>query len=398
MKRILFVDDDSNILDGIRRMLHADRKRWEMVFSLGGEAALQACDAGRFDVVVSDMRMPGIDGATLLEQVRDLHPDTARIALTGYSEDALINRALSVVHRFLVKPCNASDLRNTIERMCTLQELLTTPEIRNIVGTISDLPSLSSTYQSLTRAIQDPNASIMQVANIIEQDVAMSAKVLHLVNSAFFGLAQSVTSLFSAVSYLGMETTKNLVLATEAFKVFVPDKRVPISTYESLERHAHNTACITSALPIDAKERDVAILAALLHDIGRLFLASKMPDAFCAVQARVMSDGCKIYQAEEEILGTSHAEIGAYLLGLWGIPNSIVETIAHHHHPTRIVHTGFDSLMAVYVAGLLATEHEILPGISVTNELDEFDRVSLDAMGILDQYNEFRELARPCQK
>jgi len=394
MKRILFVDDECNVLDGIRRMLHADRKRWEMEFSVGGEAALRACAEGRFDVVVSDMRMPGMDGATLLGHIRDLYPDTARIALSGYTEDSLTHRALPVVHRFLAKPCNASDLRSMIERMCAMQEVLTAPEIRKVVGSVGELPSLSSTYMHLTRVIKDPNASITQVAAIIEQDVAMSAKVLHLVNSAFFGLAQSVTNLSSAVSYLGMETTKNLLLAAEAFKVFVPDKRIPMSVYESLENHAHDTACIANALPVDAAERETAVVAALLHDIGRLFLASKMPQAFCEIQDCFAKGGCKLYQAEEEVLGTSHAEIGAYLMGLWGLPNKIVETIAHHHRPTRVRHVGFDSVVAVYIAELFATEQEASTGSSKQYSLDEYDRASLETLGVLQRFDEFRSLMR----
>ena len=195
MKRILFVDDESKILDGLQRMLHADRKHWDMEFAVGGEAALQACEKASFDVVISDMRMPGMDGATLLGQIRDRYPGTARIILSGYSEITLVARSVHVAHRFLGKPCEASELRSMIERVCTLQDVLCTPEIRAIIGTVGALPSLSTSYNALTQALSRPDTSISQVADILEHDVAMSAKVLQLVNSAFFGLAQTVTSL-----------------------------------------------------------------------------------------------------------------------------------------------------------------------------------------------------------
>jgi len=173
MKRVLFVDDESKILDGIRRMLHADRKRWDMEFAVGGEAALQACEAGSFDVVISDMRMPGMDGATLLGHIRDRYPGTARIVLSGYSEVEMTTRAVPVAHRFLAKPCNASDLQSTIERVCTLQDSLSTDEIRSIVGTVGELPSLSSTYTSLMQAMRSPTTCISQVADILRHDIAM---------------------------------------------------------------------------------------------------------------------------------------------------------------------------------------------------------------------------------
>ena len=142
MKRILFVDDESRILDGIRRMLYANRGCWDMQFALGGEAALQACEAGTFDMVISDMRMPGMDGATLLGHIRDRFPSTARVVLSGYSEAALGTRALPVAHRFLAKPCSESEIRSTVERLCVLQDLVDSPAIRRIVGTVSELPSL----------------------------------------------------------------------------------------------------------------------------------------------------------------------------------------------------------------------------------------------------------------
>ena len=393
MKRILFVDDESKILDGIRRMLHADRKRWEMQFAVGGEAALRACEAASFDVVISDMRMPEMDGATLLGHIRDRFPSTARIILSGYSELTLATRSVHVAHRFLAKPCNASELRSTIERVCTLQDVLCTPQIRGIIGTVGALPSLSSTYTALTQALSQPNTSISQVADILGHDVAMSAKVLQLVNSAFFGLAQTVTNLQSAASYLGMETIKNLALVSEAFRVFVPDSRIPQSIFEAIQQQAQMAAAIAVVLPVDSKTHDVIILSALLQDVGRLVLASKMPDKFCSVLARAKECGCEPFQAEEEILGTSHAEIGAYLLGLWGLPDLAVEAIAHHHRPTRIPHSGFDSSLALYVAGLLAYELNAHPQDETGSELREFDRACLETLGILPRFAEFRKLA-----
>ncbi len=393
MKRILFVDDESKILDGLQRMLHADRKRWDMEFAVGGEAALQACEKASFDVVISDMRMPGMDGATLLGHIRDRYPSTARIILSGYSEVTLVARSVHVAHRFLAKPCDASQLRSMIERVCTLQDVLCTPEIRAVIGTVGELPSLSTSYNALTQALSRPDTSISQVADILEHDVAMSAKVLQLVNSAFFGLAQTVTSLQSAASYLGMETIKNLVLVSEAFRVFVPDARIPQSVFEAIQLQAQRTAAIAVVLPLEPKLRDVIVLSALLQDVGRLVLASKMPDKFCSVVERARERGCEPFQAEEEMLGTSHAEIGAYLLGLWGLPNLAVEAIAHHHHPDRIPHSGFDSSIALYTAALLAYELEAHPGDETGTELREFDRTCLGTLGLLPQFAEFHKLA-----
>jgi len=200
--------------------------------------------------------------------------------------------------------------------------------------------------------------------------------------------------LHNAATYLGVEALKNLAFVTEAFRIFVPGKRISQSLYESLQNHAQQTASIAGTFPVEPNTREVIVVAALLHDIGKLFLAHAMPDAFCSVLSLSRERPCKIFEAEEELLGTSHAEIGAYLLGLWGLPHMVVEAIACHHRPTRLPHSVFDSSTAVYVANLLAHDLEVHPGASPQPELAESDRSCLEMLGILPKYAEFRELAR----
>lgn len=393
MKRILFVDDERNVLDGIQRMLRPFRNQWEMDFECSGDAALQACRKNAFDVVVSDLRMPGMDGAELLGHIRDEFPGTARIVLSGYSDAALSARAIPVAYRVLTKPCNTEDLKNTIERVCTLQELFCTQALRHIIGTIGELPSLSGTYVALSEALRQPSTSLADVSRIIGHDIAMSAKILQLANSAFFGLTQRATSLHHAVSYLGFETIKNLALCSETFRIFTPDPRFSESFFQALQRHSQLVATITGALPLSRAHRDIAIVAALLHDMGTLVLASTMPGDFSCVLVKMRDQGCSQAEAEEDLLGLSHAEIGGYLLGLWGIHNLAVEAIAHHHHPTRIIHDGLDCSVAVYLADLLAHELELHPDDLRGEELSEAKQKDLTALGLLQDYHSYRSLA-----
>ncbi len=389
MKRILFVDDEKNILDGVRRMLHTSRARWEMEFVTSGNDALQACRKKSFDVVVSDLRMPGMDGAELLGHVREEFPGTARLILSGYSEVELTARAVPVAYRVIAKPCAAKELAEAIERVCTLQDLMCTPALRQIIGTIGALPSLSDSYTALSRALRNPAASIAEIADIVERDIAMSAKVLQVVNSGFFGLPQRATSIHHAVSYLGMDTIKTLALYSEAFRLFTPDKRVPATFWPTMQRHAQRTAMIAGALPLVHEAHEVAIVAALLHDVGTLVLASAMPDEFCAVLAAMKQENCTQHEVEDRMFGISHAEIGAYLLGLWGINSIAVEAIAHHHHPTRITHSEMDCSLALYLANLLAHEMEIHPNDRNGEQLSDAARKELETLGLLGQYASF---------
>jgi HD-like signal output (HDOD) protein/CheY-like chemotaxis protein len=389
MKRILFVDDDQQILNGIRRTLSDQRGRWELQFALSGEEALRLCRATRFDVVVSDMRMPRMDGATLLGHVRDLFPGAARLILSGYSDLALTTRAIPVAHRVLGKPCDGLELQATLESLCTLQDSFCIEELRGVIGTIGELPSLASTYSALVRAAQDADTSLGDVAAIVENDVAMVARLMQLVNSGFFGLTQTVTSLKAAVAYLGMETIRNLALASDVFSVFKPAKCVAPLFFQDLQRRAQRAALIVATLPLPRELRDVSVVSALLRDVGELVLACKLPHQFCTALELASTTGCSQVEAEEQGIGISHAEIGAYLLGLWGIDGLIVEAVAHHHRPNRIPHESFDVSAAVYVADRLAYEinQNYLAPLGVP------DDAFLEALGLSQQYPALRERA-----
>ncbi len=393
MKRILFVDDDLNILDGIRRMLYSMRDRWEMEFVTNGKAALLACEEHTFDIVVSDVRMPGMDGVELLGLIRDLYPETARLILSEYSEIEPLTRAVSVAYRVLLKPCNPFELTEAVQRIGVLQDVFCKPALRRFIGTLGELPTLSSTYRDLTRALGQSHTSISDIAKIVEQDIGMSAKMLQVVNSGFFGLSHRATSVEHAVNYLGTDAIKTLALHSETFRMFVPSARIPTSFWQKTQQHSQRAATIASSLPITRQTREVVLVAALLHDAGTLALASTMPEAFCGVLDEMKVVGCSQAEAEYVRLGISHAEIGAYLLGLWGINSVAVEAIAHHHRPSRVMHAGLDCSLAVYLSDLLARELELHPDGFREEYLSETDRVELEAVGLLDQLPEFWDRA-----
>jgi HD-like signal output (HDOD) protein/ActR/RegA family two-component response regulator len=369
MRRVLFVDDELRILEGLRRMLRVQRREWEMAFAPGGEAALALMAASPFDVIVTDMRMPGMDGATLLAQVREQYPQVVRIVLSGYTEPSTALRVVPFAHQFLAKPCDAETLRVAVERACHLKGLLNDDSIRRTVGALPDLPSLPRTYGALTQALTEPDASLQKIARIVEQDVGISAKVLQLVNSAFFGIAHSITNIEHAVVYLGINTLRSLVLSLEIFRVFEPKTPLPGFSLEELQYHARLAAHIAARLPVPKQLAEITMAAGMLHDVGKLILAWKLPYRFKKLLAQAAEEHGPLYKVEEREYGFSHAEIGAYLLGLWGLPYILVEAVALHHGPNRVPHQNFDAVSAVYVANLLAHELEA-PSSEVPSEND----------------------------
>ena len=350
MQRILLVDDEQNVLDGLRNLLRVRRHEWDMSFACGGEEALAQLKTTAFDVVVSDMRMPRLDGAALLTRVKELQPKAVRIVLSGQTEEESAMKAVFVAHRFLAKPCDPQQLSSVIERACRLDSMLTSPELRAAVGQISALPPVPGTYLALCQAISGANTSMKDLRAIIERDVGLCAKILQVVNSAFFGLPRRISSLSEAINYLGTVTIKNLAIAVEAFRGdSVRGEILP----EALQRHSLLTGQLAQRfLAEDRTRRDEAFLVGLLHDVGRLM---KVPAS-----------------AGPPELG--HPLLGAYLLDLWGLPQTVVEAVAHHHHPAGLEHAGFEVVDAVHAADHLAA-----------SELGLCDAIPLDASYLADR-------------
>ncbi|HEY3498974.1 MAG TPA: response regulator [Polyangiaceae bacterium] len=378
MKRILFVDDDQYVLDALRNILRKQRNEWDMVFALGGNAALAEMEKAPFDVVVSDMRMSDMDGAALLGEVRDAFPGTARIVLSGHSEHEAVVRALPVMHQFLNKPCSTEALRGVIQRTCALQELLHEDTIRNLVGKLDRLPSPPAIYMQLTQALADPKVNSDRIAAIVEADPAMSAKLLQLVNSAYFGLAQRATSIHQAVTYLGIEVLKALALSTHVFSTVdgsAPNGRL----LDQFQKASLATATVAKQMVRDRKKADDAFTAGIVHDIGRIVIAVSLPERFREIEASAKATGKSIVAVEREMFGVSHAEIGAYLLGVWGVPFSITETVAFHHTPGAVSDGNVEVLAAVHVAGAIVDGARV----DATPPSEAFDRPFLERIGLV---------------
>ncbi|QDT12182.1 HDOD domain-containing protein [Stieleria marina] len=392
--RILFVDDEPNVLSGLRRMLRSQRKEWEMQFANGGAAALELLEQESFDVIVSDMRMPGIDGAELLTRVSKQYPNMVRLVLSGQSEHEKIFRAIGPAHQFLSKPCEPGNLIGTIQRACGLHSQLQDKALMNITSQLSSLPSLPQVYSDLVCELSSDEASLQRIGERIESDIAMTAKVLQLVNSSFFGLPQHVTCPQHAVALLGLDVIRPLVLSAGIFTQYTDPGIEGFSLEHLLE---HSLAVATSARRVAETESDNqhliddAFIAGMLHDIGKLILAVNLPSRYSDSLELARKEEIPHWQAEQKEFGCTHAEVGAHLMGLWGLPNSIVEAIAFHHRPLDSSTTEFTALTAVYAANMqqhvnVSTDASEEPPASSPNVTD-WDASYLSAIGMSDRMN-----------
>ena len=379
-KKILFVDDEANVLQGLRRMLRPMRRDWDMSFSLGAQEALETLSDGSFDVIVSDMRMPGMDGAALLTEVMRQYPRMVRIVLSGQSSQEATMRSVGVAHQFLAKPCDAETLKRTIDQAFALRELLADEPLKQTLSQLKSVPSLPALYDELMEELREPDASTKRVGNIISRDPGMTAKILQMVNSAFFGLPRHVSTPSQAAALLGVETIKTLVLSIDVFSQFGQAKIEGI-TPESVQRHSADTAIVAKQIAAAEKApREVtegALMAGFLHDVGKLILAHNFPDQYREIMTRARENKITIRQAEHDVLGASHAEVGAYLLGLWGLPEPMVEATAFHHNPNASCGTAFSPLTAVHVADVLAREQAGNDRAAEELDLDYLNQIGL---------------------
>jgi len=325
-----------------------------MTFVDSGARALAEFQTQPYDVIVSDIRMPAMHGTRLLRTVSDRWPEVARIALSGVTDAEQAMHLAPIAHQFLSKPCEPSVLEQVIDRSLGLQELLPEPALRAMVGRARRLPPLRRTYAKLQSALLSDEPTAHEVAQIVASDTVIAAKVLQMASSAFFRRGQRTTNIDQAVTHLGFVALRHLVTSAEVFAQWPQKPTTTILDFEHLQQHTRAVTSVARALTLDTSLADDTLLAAHLHDIGYWILAHECPRELDRAYHWALEKGVPMHEAERQTIGSSHAEIGGYLLGIWGLPDSIVAAVAHHHAPERMQPQGFNALAALAVAHALA--------------------------------------------
>ncbi len=355
-KQVLFVDDEEMVLQGLQRSMRPMRNDWDMTFVDSGVKALAFMEKTTVDVLVSDMRMPGMNGVQLFGQVATRYPKTVRLILSGHADQDLILQCVGSAHQFLSKPCDPEALRLTVRRAMELEGSLKNAQLQQLLARMDHLPSIPSLYSEIVEKMNDPEAGLDEVGAIIAKDPGMTAKILKLVNSAFFGLRREVSNPADAAGFLGLDTIKSLVLSLNAFAQYENLKPEGFSL-PALWNHSLSTAAAAKRIAqlekADLKTVDQAFVAGLLHDTGKTVLACNFPDQYGKTIQAAEAQGADLLVAEQDAFGANHADVGGYLLGLWGLPASVVDAIALHHHPQQSADTAFTALTAVHAANAI---------------------------------------------
>jgi len=388
-RQILFVDDEPMLLSGLKRSLHAMRQEWEMTFVSGGQEALQAMAEHPYDIIVTDMQMPVMNGAQLLEEVKNKYPQCLRFVLSGQANRDTILKTVNPAHQFLSKPCDTAELKRRLTRALAIRNLLQNEELRELVSKLESLPTLPTLYADLIHELDKDEPSVARIGQLVSEDMALTAKILQLVNSAFFGLSGQVSSATNAVGLLGLDIIKALILSTHVLSKFQTDL-LNVTDVEYLWKHSLTVAGYAKAIALMEKANQRAVdecfTAGLLHDLGKLILASAMNGKYGEVLSRIREKGTNLVAAEIEVLGCSHAEVAAYLMSLWGLPDNVIEGVAWHYHPSESAKSEFSTVATTHVATVYDEQqnpHWMID--SITLDTDYLTRI-----GCLEKEKEWR--------
>jgi HD-like signal output (HDOD) protein len=387
----LFVDDELPVLNILSVAMRPMAKEWDAQFAESGELALKLIEQKPFDVVVSDMRMPKMNGAQLLNQVLRKHPQTVRIVLSGYSDLREAMSCVGVVHQFLQKPCDLSELRSCIRRVTALENQVQHEGLRAFTAGLTNLPSAPLLYMQMLEALESPNSSSQRIADIASEDPALSAKLLQLCNSAFFGFSREVCSVEEAVQLLGVGILQSMALAVPMFSGF--DKaKCPQFPLEQMWNHSAQTALLARwmthhYLPNGAQLSEPAFAAGVLHDLGKLVIAENLPQEYGKVLKESREQSVPLFEVERKTFGATHADIGAYLLTLWGLPLPLIEGVAYHHEPQLFNDKEFSLVGAIHVANTLEREQSKSEGVVLSPINMEY----AESVGISAQLDKWRQ-------
>jgi len=380
------------VLNGLQRTLRKMRNVWDITFANSAAEAMQILDRNPMDVIISDMKMPEMDGSQLLAQVKKRHPHIVRLILSGHVGQETTIQSIQYAHQCLSKPCDVELLKQTLSKLFALRDILSDDSIKKIVSQIESLPSLPSIYTEIMAEMQSDDPSIRNVATIIGKDVSMTAKILQVVNSVFFGLPQRIGNPQQAVMLLGLDAIKSLVLSVKIFSEF-SQREYSWFDLDKVFDHSISVSSFAKAIvkfeKMNADLVNYSLMAGLLHDLGKLVLATNFKDTYQKVLVESRNSDQKLWELEYATFGTSHAEIGAYLMGLWNLENPIIEAIAFHHCPSKSAASQLGLLTIVHVANAL--DHEEESPEDQQPEL-QYDNEYLDRLGVSDRIPEWRRI------
>jgi HD-like signal output (HDOD) protein/ActR/RegA family two-component response regulator len=399
-KRILFVGEDQALSQEFQAHRPGPESDWTVQHVRTEEEALALCSQETIAAVVADANLNGKNGSEFLDAFMRRQPNALRIIVSDLADVESTMKCIGHAHHHVLKPCGARTLLHVFEQAFAQEAWLPSEPVQGLLAQMRQVPSPLKAYNQLVQEMKSPSCSLEKIASLVAEDPAVTAKVLQLANSAVFGLELNVVHPIEAIGYIGLEATKAVVLLAHTFSSF-DDAKLARFSIEDLWRHSVQVGRLARrvAMVQDAGEdmAEQAFAAGLLHDIGKLLFAANHAGLFGKVLRLSREEHCNLWEAEAQILpGMGHAELGATVLGIWGLPNSINEAVALHHGPWRQRAREFSPVTAVHVANILDHERHPDPSIILPSQINTAYLKDLGLAGRLEDWRRgCLELERP---
>lgn len=388
-KRVLFVDDNQKYLDTYR-MVFCRTDEWACYYASDVLGAIDYLNYVEVDIIVVDLTLPLFDGSQILEYVKSRFPSIIRIIFTDCKDINAHLKVVKLAHQFYSKTMEIGKIEQVIQEIYSLHRIIISDKARKILSQVDTIPSLPDIFFELRKHLMDHDCSVRDVGKMIATDVGLTATILKIVNSAYFGLAQKITTPQQAASLLGLDLIEALVVTAHLFSSFKIDPSIPIA---GVMKHSFQCTQFSKAIAEHQKAPtqtvDAVCIAAMLHDVGRLVFACAFPEKYKSIIRMCDATQRASSEVEREVIGIDHAQAGAYLLGLWGFSHPVVESVAFHHNPST--YTGnHPGLVGVLHAADILT-YELQP--SNTHEgIEVLDRSFLTKHNLTASFENWRKV------
>ena len=391
--KVLLVDDEEQVVKGVSRSLSIERDDWEIATALSGEQALEMLNNERFDAVVSDMRMPEMDGPELLAEIEKLYPGVLRVVLSGQADRESVLRAIKPMHQYLAKPCEPSKLVEIIDRAEIMQKTIVRTDVLEAIGRADCLPAFPDIVAKIDNEVASDTGTSKSIANIIAQDTALTARVLQLANSSLFGQRAAMADIERAVSLVGVDMVRSLALSQVVYDM---DSNSDVLSARELMDHGMEVAIAAGKLAekegYPHNESVVAFTASLLHDVGKLIMLNTFPEQYHTVASLSDTSEFHVHQLEIEMFSATHQGIGAYLFALWGLPAEVVASVAYHHNVSDCARAPGMPRQLVFAANWICrndTEDDLRNQVSGTEDVEDVQQF----IAQVGQWREYLEIA-----
>ncbi len=355
--RIMFVDDELSVIKSLKRTFRKYAKEWKMYFFTNPIEAFESLEKNEVDIIITDMKMPEETGFALLSKVKAKYPGIIRIILTGYADKKLIYSSFEVAHQLLIKPISAEAIISIVKQIKLINTYIENKELQKVVNDLSYLPPLPEIYLELSKKIKDPDSSLNDLAKIISRDPSLSADILKMVNSAYFGLSGKVYKISQAIGFMGIDLIKDIILTSAVFKN-LKGSPTQIEMIKKIYNHSSNVLKfamkICKNLDLDAIDKNYIFIASMFHDLGKIIMIMNMGRKYEVLLTSADKDkNVNIEDLEKKYLSITHSQVGAYILGLWGFSTKVIQTILFHHNPELSGCTNSCLLATIYLANYL---------------------------------------------